>query len=263
MYFSDGTWSDGIVSAAKDIGISANELFEQAQKDLDDSNHLLSIITTARQIIASTVQVLTASSVHNSASSKSQLILNSTGKQLMSANEKLLKLCEEHISQEKIEELSVSKSQTIRNAEEMEAKLNILKLEKQLDRARLTLGSIRKFRYSKSGISPIKTSPADRNQTIETSIGSIDEQTMENVIKRASVLEMVNNLDKSPEFFTPRSGSKMNSAKTSISSTSSFNNHVYQRREFNATRSCSIVSGNSNPRSHFSDERLEEIKEET
>jgi hypothetical protein len=255
VYFSDGTWSDGIVSAAKEVGVSAKELFQLGQKDLNDSDHLLAMINTAQHIVAFTVQILTASSVHNSSSSKSQLILNSTGKQLMSVNEKLVKLCQDHISQEKIEEFSSSKSQTTRNAEEMEAKLNILKLEKELDRARIRLGTIRKVRYSMSGTPVIKIA-SERNQNMQANLGAIDEETMNSVMSRASVLEMVNNLDKSPDFLKPGlsfPGSKMANPKTHTT----FSSASPSRRDFSVSAPRFSLSENSQV-----SPVLKEVKEE-
>ena len=237
VYFSDGTWSDGIVSAAKDVGISTKELGDLAKKVNDDNNQILIIIATARQINASTVQILTASSVHTTATSKSQLVLNSTGKQLMSASEKLVNICESHISQEKIENFSSSITQTSMKAEEIDAKLNILKLEKQLDKARIKLGSMRKFKYSKPGIPfKIKTS---LGMNYSDRLNTIDSETMDQVLQRASVLELVNNFDKS----VFNAGSRKNSDIDQSPTISSI-----QRRLFSSTstnRSNSISSSTS------------------
>jgi hypothetical protein len=254
VYFSDGTWSDGIVSAAKEVGVSAKELFQLGQKDIDDSDHLLAIINTTQQITSFTVQILTASTVYSLSSSKSQLILNSTGKQLMSTNEKLVKLCQEKISQEKIEKFSLSKSHTSRNAEEMDAKLNILKLEKELDRARIRLGSIRKVRYSMSGNSSIKK-PQERNQSLEANFATIDQETMNTAIERANVLSMINTLDDSPEFFSQVASSDSSKASFATAKTGRSSIGSTSRRDFSPSfHRLSRDIGNSN--------NLNEIKEE-
>ena len=154
MYFSDGTWSEGIVSAAKDVGAYTKEVCQMAQAPKDEDSNLLRIVATTKQISASTVQILTASSVHTDSFSKSQLILNSTAKQLMSANDALIKLCEDHLTDERIEGFQHSKSKTAHHAEEIDAQLSILQIEKQLEKARLKLAAVRKFRYSVSKENP-------------------------------------------------------------------------------------------------------------
>jgi hypothetical protein len=139
----------------------------------------------------------------------------------------------------------------------MEAKLNILKLEKELDRARIRLGSIRKVRYSMSGTPGIKIAP-ERNQTMEANLGAIDEETMNSVLTRASVLEMVNNLDKSPDFFKHGlilPGSKMTNPKTRISS--NLRSASQSRREFSLSAPRYSLSENSKALSV-----LKEVKEE-
>jgi hypothetical protein len=223
------------------------------QKDIDDSDHLLAIINTTQQITSFTVQILTASTVYSLSSSKSQLILNSTGKQLMSTNEKLVKLCQEKISQEKIEKFSLSKSHTSRNAEEMDAKLNILKLEKELDRARIRLGSIRKVRYSMSGNSSIKK-PQER-KSLEANFATIDQETMNTAIERANVLSMINTLDDSPEFFSQVASSDSSKASFATAKTGRSSIGSTSRRDFSPSfHRLSRDIGNSN--------NLNEIKEE-
>ena len=242
MYFSDGTWSEGIISAAKEVGNSTIELCAMSRKQIDDDNNLLTVIAVVRQITASTVQILTSSSVHTAGTSQSQVILNSAAKHIMSANEKLVKHCEEQISQEKIEEISLGKTQTSRHANEIDAQLDILTLEKKLDKARLKLGSIRKSRYSKLGdVNDIWNSLDKKgNSDLTQRVNSFDSDKIQIAVKRASVLELATGFKDNPEYLSPK-------AKPSIKTRSnsrrgfSFTANGGSSRISNASKSIEIL----------------------
>ncbi|KAJ3320641.1 Talin-1 [Boothiomyces sp. JEL0866] len=159
MYYSDGTWTDGLVSAAKNVVLATNDLCEAANSFVKGKDPLEKVIVCAKGVSATTVQLLSAAAARsNNTSSGVQIRLKAAGKAVTDATEQLVKASKgskKEPAEEKIE-TDVPVNSHKNKILEMEAQMKILKLEKELEVARAELAAIRKGKYI------AKTNPALR-----------------------------------------------------------------------------------------------------
>ncbi|KAI9103042.1 hypothetical protein DFS34DRAFT_671082 [Phlyctochytrium arcticum] len=158
MYFSDGTWSDGLVSAAKMVAGATGDLCEAANQALKGKVERERIIVSAKAVSASTAQLLTSATVRGDSNSQAQIRLRAAGKAVTSATDNLVRAAESNMAFDDAEQFSTMISATGGNSggvmqtrvAEMEAQVAILKMEKELERARMKLASVRKGKYDGS-----------------------------------------------------------------------------------------------------------------
>lgn len=159
MYFNDGTWSEGLVSAAKQVAAATSDLCESAHvAQSGQPNSRERVIVAAKSVSATTIQLLSAASVKADMQSASQNRLRAAGKAVTNATQQLVRASEESISMADTDALvssdSQQKSVTASKVMEMEAQMSILKMEKELERARTKLSNVRKGKYEevKAGV---------------------------------------------------------------------------------------------------------------
>nr|KAJ3421186.1 Talin-1 [Polyrhizophydium stewartii] len=162
MYFSDGTWSDGLVSAAKQVAAATGELCEAANEAVKGNVQRERVIVCAKNVSASTVQLLTAAAVRSDSTSQAQIRLRAAGKAVTDATEQLVDAAraagapvEEEVESLRIETTSATRAKVL----EMEAQMTILRMEKELERARAGLAAVRKGRYATAGPASAVPSP--------------------------------------------------------------------------------------------------------
>jgi talin len=159
MYYNDGTWSEGLVSAAKHVATSTQDLCEAANKVSRGENRDL-VIVAAKSVSSSTAHLLTAAMIKTDAQSASQKRLQAAGKAVTNATTQLVKASVE--SQTTMEDMEWSDSTlgsaTASKVMEMEAQMSILKMEKELDRARNKLATVRKGKYERGNAMPDRRS---------------------------------------------------------------------------------------------------------
>ena len=150
MYFSDGTWSEGLVSAAKLVVGATSELCDSANMFVKNEGEMERVIVGARSVSASTVQLLTAAAVRSDPNSAVQIRLRSAGKAVTNATDQLVEASKTAKPAESTNEpgQAVSVNAHQGKIQEMEIQMKILKLEKELEQARAQLASIRKNRYT-------------------------------------------------------------------------------------------------------------------
>ena len=151
MYFSDGKWNDGLVSAAKLVANATGELCDAANKNIKGTVEPERVIATARAVSASTVQLVTAAAVRCDPYAKSSIGLSAAGKAVSDAIEELVKSAKKKMAEDTVpadvpDEHSPGVARSV--IAEMEAQMNMLRMEKELDRARANLAQVRKKRYS-------------------------------------------------------------------------------------------------------------------
>ncbi|KAJ3037472.1 Talin-1, partial [Rhizophlyctis rosea] len=152
MYFNDGTWSDGLVSAAKMVAAATGDLCEAASMAVKGKVQRERVIVSARAVNAATVQLLSAAAVRADPSSQSQIRLRAAGKAVTTATDNLVRAAEENMAFDDTDQISnlmkvAGGSGTSGRVAEMEAQMNILKMEKELERARNKLAAVRKGKY--------------------------------------------------------------------------------------------------------------------
>lgn len=154
MYFSDGTWNDGLVSAAKLVVSATSNLCESANSFVRSECEMERVIVSAKNVSSSTVQLLTAASVRSDPSSQVQMRLRSAGKAVTLATEQLVIASQNHVlkatetseGDEEVAEVGISPHKA--KIKEMEIQMKILRLEKELEEARGQLATIRKQKYN-------------------------------------------------------------------------------------------------------------------
>ncbi|RKO94095.1 talin 1 [Blyttiomyces helicus] len=155
MYFSDGTWSDGLVSAAKLVAAATAELCEAANLALKGKGQNERVIVSAKAVSASTAQLLSAATVRADPSSQAQIRLRAAGKAVTNATDHLVRAAEENMAFDDTDQISslmkaVGSGGAGGRVAEMEAQMSILKMEKELERARQKLAAVRKGKYDAS-----------------------------------------------------------------------------------------------------------------
>lgn len=149
FYKKNNKWTEGLISASKDIAYSTNVLIQTADGVLQGSNSNEQLIVASREVAASTAQLVAAARVKSDLMSKSQDNLESCSKKVNLACKQLVaKVNELLVSKSELDNVDYSKLSNHENkTAEMEQQVEILKLEKALDSARKRLGEIRKFSY--------------------------------------------------------------------------------------------------------------------
>ncbi|KAI8930298.1 hypothetical protein BC831DRAFT_440033 [Entophlyctis helioformis] len=162
MYYSDGTWSDGLVSSAKQVAAATADLCEAANEAVKGNVQRERVIVCAKGVSTSTVQLLTAAAVRSDPSLQSQIRLRAAGKAVTDATELLVEAAKANAAteDEAMSTMTETPTSATRNKViEMEAQMNILRMEKELERARSSLAAVRKGRYT-SGANVAMVSPS-------------------------------------------------------------------------------------------------------
>lgn len=151
FYRRNSRWTEGLVSAAKAVGNSSNGLISVAKKLLTSSSEgsLEEFVVVAKNVAASTVQLVAASRVKAVPHSKSQNQLEESSRAVTQA----CKALGTHImgslenSPNNIKASVDFTTEHTMKTVEMEQQISILKLEQSLANARKRLGEIRKRGY--------------------------------------------------------------------------------------------------------------------
>ena len=181
VYFSDGTWSEGLVSGARMVVGVTRDLYQAADDFAKETVTIDKVVVSARNVSAATVQLLTAAGVRADPRSATQLRLRAAGKAVTDATEQLLISSKNSRSTntDEVTDISAPKSAHQAKIMEMEIQVKILKLEKELEQARSQLAKIRKNKYTESAKHDIKTSKElikPRNQKGTESEGNAFEE---------------------------------------------------------------------------------------
>jgi talin len=123
------------------------------------------VIVASRAVSSSTTQLLTAATVKADPNSQNQMRLKAAGKAVTNATEQLVKAAEEAM---KLHDTSAMTNQMVKPTAtgatgakilELEAQMNILKMEKELERARAKLAAVRKGRYQGDSTAETEVKP--------------------------------------------------------------------------------------------------------
>lgn len=150
-YKRNNQWTDGLISAAKNVGIGANLLVEAANKAVSgEVKHRFDIIAAAQEIAASTTQLVVASRVKAPKESKNLEGLASASKVVSQATGEIVatvKDCNERLDSKDdfdVTKLTVHQLKTM----EIEIQVKVLELEQSLQMERQKLASFRKRNYN-------------------------------------------------------------------------------------------------------------------
>lgn len=148
FYRKNSRWSEGLLSAAKAVGLGAKLLMEAADKVVLGSGRLEQIMAASTDISASTAQLVIASRVKAREGSDkfeelrqaSKIVSTAVGSVVATAKSFAVQLEEEELD---FSNMTAHQTKTL----EMEAQVQLLKLESEVEIARTRLGRIRKNVY--------------------------------------------------------------------------------------------------------------------
>lgn len=149
----DGQWSEGLISAARMVAAAAHSLVEAAQNLVQGLGTEEVLISSAKQVAASTAQLLIACKVRSDPNSDSGRRLQNAGNLVIAATDKLVQAAQKALALEEEHILKINTSMVDSMAQEINARSEVIKMEKQLEEARNKLCAIRQAKYlKKNGI---------------------------------------------------------------------------------------------------------------
>jgi len=152
FYRKNSRWTEGLISAAKAVGLGAKLLVDAADKVVLGSGRFEEIMAASQEISASTAQLVIASRVKAREGSDSFDKLKDASRDVTKATGTVVataKSCATETEEGELldfSKLSAHQTKTM----EMEAQVHLLKLEREVELARTKLGALRKSLYKES-----------------------------------------------------------------------------------------------------------------
>jgi talin len=150
VYKRDPQWAEGLISAARTVAGAVQHLVKASNEAAQGKASEEALVVAAKAVAASTTQLVTASRVKADPNSQSQVKLGDAAKMVTQATQQLVEAArqaaeweEEKVKAEEAEKYSLADTKI----KEMEKQMEILRLEKELSRAREALGSMRQKDY--------------------------------------------------------------------------------------------------------------------
>lgn len=148
FYASDNNqWSEGLISAARMVAGATHSLVEAANSLVQGQSSEERLISAAKQVASSTNQLLVACKVKADPNSRTMQKLSNTGQQVKRATDNLVRAAQSAIENDEEQSLIVSNKKVSGIAQEISAREQILRKEKELQNAKIQLMAIRKAKY--------------------------------------------------------------------------------------------------------------------
>lgn len=144
----DGEWSDGLISGARLVASATHSLVEAANALVQGHGSEERLISAAKQVASSTAHVLVACQVKANPDSKTMARLKAAGDAVKKATDNLVAAAKRAIEHEEELNLVVSRRKVPGIAQEISAREEILRKERELNDAREKLAAIHKARYN-------------------------------------------------------------------------------------------------------------------
>ncbi|GAV04059.1 hypothetical protein RvY_14398-1 [Ramazzottius varieornatus] len=153
FYKRNHRWTEGLISAAKTVGLGANVLLQAADKVVSGKGKFEELVVASQEVSAGTVQLVVSSKVkaeRNSATlaelSKASKSVTQAAGAVVATSKSCAQLVEEKADLD-FSSLSLHKIKRI----EMDAQVRVLELENSLTKEREKLASIRRQHYALAG----------------------------------------------------------------------------------------------------------------
>lgn len=143
----DGQWSEGLISAARLVAAATHTLVEAAQNLVMGVDTEEKLISSAKQVAATTAQLLIACKVKSDPNSESGRRLQAAGNAVIKSTDNLVRAAQQAIDMEEEHILKINTSMVDGMAQEINAQSEVLKMERQLEEARNRLVAIRQAKY--------------------------------------------------------------------------------------------------------------------
>lgn len=143
----DGQWSEGLISAARLVAAATHSLVEAAQNLVQGVGTEEMLISSAKQVAASTAQLLIACKVRSDPNSETGRRLQAAGNAVIKSTDNLVRAAQQAIDMEEEHILKINTSMVDGMAQEINARSEVIKMEKRLEEARNKLVAIRQAKY--------------------------------------------------------------------------------------------------------------------
>lgn len=143
----DGQWSEGLISAARFVAAATHSLVEAAQNLVQGVGTEEMLISSAKQVASSTAQLLIACKVKSDANSESGRRLQQAGNAVIKSTENLVRAAQQAIESEEEHTLRLNSNMVNGMTQEINARSEVLKRERELEEARNKLAAIRQAKY--------------------------------------------------------------------------------------------------------------------
>lgn len=163
-YIQNGQWSDGLVGCAKQVAATVGELCDLANTTLKASadgaqtkelhTRREQLVVTGRSINAATSQLIMAACTKTDDTQSTSLTrLKAASKTVVTSVDQIVRVVEDNLQFERDNTVNVLKVNGTANsiAVEMQAQMEILKVEQELEKARRRLADVRKNKYKGAG----------------------------------------------------------------------------------------------------------------
>eukprot|EP01090_Pellita_catalonica_P014025 TRINITY_DN3475_c0_g2_i1.p1 TRINITY_DN3475_c0_g2~~TRINITY_DN3475_c0_g2_i1.p1 ORF type:complete len:1086 (+),score=325.41 TRINITY_DN3475_c0_g2_i1:91-3348(+) len=148
LYRKDPTWANGLISAAQKVAATTQHLVGSANDAAQGTAEEEVLVASAHAVAASTAQLVSASRAKAAQGSKTQMQLDAAAKAVAAATAQLVEAARAAAEAEREATTGSTKYELDSSAKaEMEQKIEILRLEKQLEDARRALAQKRKNQY--------------------------------------------------------------------------------------------------------------------
>ncbi|XP_074599773.1 talin-1-like [Brevipalpus obovatus] len=144
----DGEWSEGLISAARLVAAATHSLVEAANALVQGHASEERLISSAKQVASSTAHLLVACQVKADPDSKAMARLQAAGNAVKKATDNLVRAAQKAIEHDEELSLVVSRRKVPGIAQEISAREEILRKERELHDAREKLALIHKARYN-------------------------------------------------------------------------------------------------------------------
>ena len=157
----DGQWSEGLISAARLVAAATHTLVEAAQNLVTGVDTEEKLISSAKQVAATTAQLLIACKVKSDPNSESGRRLQAAGNAVIKSTDNLVRAAQRAIDMEEEHILKINTSMVDGMAQEINAQSEVLKMERQLEDARNKLVAIRQAKYRAKAMAGMTTDESD------------------------------------------------------------------------------------------------------
>lgn len=157
----DGQWSEGLISAARLVAAATHSLVEAAQNLVQGTGTEEMLISTAKQVASSTAQLLIACKVKSDPNSESGRRLQAAGNAVIKSTDNLVRAAQQAIEGEEEHTLKLNRNMVDGMAQEINARSEVLKMERQLEEARNKLTAIRHAKYRQKNAAGYTTDESD------------------------------------------------------------------------------------------------------
>ncbi|PNF41180.1 Talin-1 [Cryptotermes secundus] len=147
----DGQWSEGLISAARLVAAATHSLVESANSLVQGMASEEKLISSAKQVASSTAQLLVACKVKADPDADSTKRLQAAGNAVKRATDNLVRAAQQSIQQEEERSLVLNRRMVGGIAQEINARSDVLRFERQLEEARGRLAAIRQAKYKMKG----------------------------------------------------------------------------------------------------------------